>query len=80
MTRFGMQEAHFGKLAELFADCVIRDRRVADEAATYRRDFLTMGYCLPAEEAAELGARVLAAIFPKSDYARRFAENLMKFC
>ncbi len=80
MTRFGMREAHFDKLAGLFADCVIRDRRVADEAAKYREDFLTMGYCLPAEVAAELGARALASTFPKSDYARRFAENLTKFC
>ena len=37
-----------------------------------------MRYCLPAAEAAELAARVLVSIFPTSDYAKRFAENLTR--
>ncbi|MBM3318278.1 MAG: hypothetical protein FJY75_10560 [Candidatus Eisenbacteria bacterium] len=80
MTRFGMKEEHFERLAGYFADCVARDRRVADEVADYRGEFLTMHYCVPADEAAEMAAEVLASIFPRSEYARRFAENLMRFC
>jgi glycine/serine hydroxymethyltransferase len=80
MTRFGMREEHFGKLATLFAECVIHGRNVAEAATAYREQFLTMGYCLPPEQAAELAAKVLASAFPKSDYARRFAENLLRFC
>jgi len=78
MTRFGMEPGDFGTLAELFADCVIRDRKVADEAAAYRQKFLTMRYCLPAVEAIPLAARVWHSAFPRSDYARAMAENLMK--
>ncbi|MFH1144432.1 MAG: hypothetical protein V1774_07820, partial [Candidatus Eisenbacteria bacterium] len=77
MTRFGMQEQDFGPLAQLFADCVIRDRKVGDAAAAYRQRFMTMRYCLPADEAAQMAARVLHSIFPRDDYAKRFAENLI---
>jgi len=79
MTRFGMQEADFGPLAQLFADCVIRNQDVKNEVTAYRQKFTEMRYCLPAAEAAELAARVLASIFPTSDYAKRFAENLNRF-
>lgn len=80
MTRFGMKEEHFGPLAELFADCVIRNRAVAEAAATYRQQFRTMGYCVPAADAARMAAEVLASVFPSSDYARQFSENLSRLC
>ncbi len=79
MTRFGMKEDDFGPLAQLFADCVTKNKQVKEEVAAYRGKFTTMRYCLPAEEAAELAGRVLASIFPSSDYAKRFAENLSRF-
>jgi len=78
MTRFGMQEEDFGPLAELFADCVVRDRNVAEEATAYRQKFMTMRYCVPAEAAAEMAARVLLSVLPTSDYARALAENLTR--
>ena len=78
MTRFGMQEADFGPLAQFFADCVIRNKDVKSEVTAYRQKFAQMRYCLPAAEAAELAARVLVSIFPTSDYAKRFAENLSR--
>lgn len=78
MTRFGMEEGDFDTLAGFFADVVIRNKNVEEEVATYRRRFSTMRYCLAAEEAAELAARVLASIFPASDYAKRFADALVK--
>jgi glycine/serine hydroxymethyltransferase len=76
MTRFGMAEADFSRLASFAAEVVMSKGDVKAEVATYRRNFQEMRYCLPPREACELGARVLAAIFPTSDYARRFADNL----
>jgi len=76
MTRFGMREEDFGPLAQFFADCVARQKRVADEVSAYREKFMTMGYCLPVEEAAPMAARILRSIFPREEYAQRFAENL----
>ncbi len=76
MTRFGMQEADFEQLAQLFADCVMKDAKVADAASAYREKFPTMRYCLPAKEAAEMAARVLHSIFPRVEYAKEFADRL----
>jgi glycine/serine hydroxymethyltransferase len=78
MTRFGMVEADFGKLAELIADVIIRDKSVGDEVAAYRQNFLEMKFCLSPEESAELGASVLQSVFPTSTYAARFADNMLK--
>jgi len=76
MTRFGMREEHFERLAELFADCVVRNQPVAEAVSAYRQQFSQMHYCLPAGEAAEMAARILASVFPRSDYAKAFAERL----
>ncbi len=78
MTRFGMTEKDFDRLAGFIADCVIRGLRVKDEVAAFRRDFLRMGFCLPPEKAVPLAARVLVSAIPAPDFAARFAENLMK--
>ncbi len=76
MTRFGMEEKDFDTLAGLMADCIVRGRTVKDEAARFRRDFLTMRYCLPPEEALPLAARIAAAAIPDRAYAAMFAANL----
>jgi len=78
MTRFGMKEKDFGLLAQFFADCVIHSKQVGTEVSAYRQKFMTMQYCLPAREAAEMAARVLHSIFPREDYAKEFAERLVK--
>ena len=78
MTRFGMVEEDFPKLAELIADVVVRNNNVADEAAAYRRNFLEMKFCLSPDDSAALGASVLQSVFPTSSYAARFADNLLK--
>lgn len=78
MTRFGMEEKDFDYLAGLVADAVIRKSDVKAKVADYRNRFFEMQYCLPPEDASELGARVLESAFPTSDYARRFAENLLR--
>jgi glycine hydroxymethyltransferase len=78
MTRFGMKEKHFDELAGLLADVVIRNKKVKDTVKAYRRNFLEMGYCLPAKEAIPLAARVFAAAVPDPDFAAKFVENLQK--
>lgn len=45
MTRFGMAEADFGKLAQLMADVILKGQNVADAVRTLRRDFREMQYC-----------------------------------
>jgi glycine/serine hydroxymethyltransferase len=78
MTRFGMLEADFGRLAELIADVVMRNKNVGEEVASYRQNFLEMKFCLSPEDSAGLGASILQSVFPTSAYAARFADNLLK--
>jgi glycine/serine hydroxymethyltransferase len=76
MTRFGMKETDFDRLAALMADVIIRRKDVKGEVAEYRKQFPEMKYCLPPAQAAEMGARILESVFPTSGYARAFADNL----
>ena len=76
MTRFGMTEADVPRLAELMAAVIIEGKDMSGEVAEYRRRFDTMKFCLPASEAAGLGARLLASVLPRDDYGKAFAENL----
>ena len=78
MTRFGMVEKDFDKLAGLMADVIIRNRTVKEAVAAYRQGFLTMGYCLPPDKAMPLAARIMASAFPGPGYAGLFAENLRR--
>lgn len=78
MTRFGMKERDFDRLAGYIADCVIRNKPVKAEVAEFRREFLEMGYCLPAKDAVPLAARVIASAVPDPGFAAAFAANLMK--
>jgi glycine/serine hydroxymethyltransferase len=78
MTRFGMTEADFGRLAELMADVIIRNKVVSEEVTRYRQGFLEMKYCLPPDRACEMGARILEGVFPTSAYAAMFADNLAR--
>jgi aminomethyltransferase len=63
MTRFGMAEEDFARVAELMAEVIVRERCVASEVAELRAGFQEMRYCF---EAGELGASVhdvLAILF-----------------
>jgi len=77
MTRFGMKEKDFEPVAGFMADVILGNKPVKEEVASYRQRFLEMKYCLPPDEAAPLGARLLAGIFPHADYGKRFADNLL---
>jgi len=76
MTRFGMTGKDFEVLAGYVADAVIRKAVVKDEIKSWRRNFLEMKYCLPAEDAASLAAKVFASAFPDPRFADRFVKEL----
>jgi glycine hydroxymethyltransferase len=78
MTRFGMKEKDFDTLAGLMSDIIIRNKPAGPEVAKYRKNFLTMGYTLPAAEALPIAARILASAVADPAYAAAFAENLRK--
>jgi len=79
MTRFGMKEKDFDRLAGYLADAVIRNKTVKDEVKKYRQNFLEMRYCLPDKEAVPLATRIVRSVFPHPDFAGRFIENLEKW-
>ena len=45
MTRFGFGETEFERLANLMADCILKDRPIAAEIAKLRGDYTKLGYC-----------------------------------
>ncbi|MFC1534695.1 hypothetical protein ACFL7M_15185 [Thermodesulfobacteriota bacterium] len=78
MTRFGMTEEDFQSLAELISAVIQKDKQVGDEVKKYRERFLEMKYVLAYQKALPLAARILQSILPNGDYARSFADNLLK--
>jgi glycine/serine hydroxymethyltransferase len=78
MTRFGMVEKDFDALAGYIADVVIRNRTVREDVRKLRQGYLEMKFCLPAEEAVPLAARILRSIFPRPGFVERLAEELAK--
>jgi aminomethyltransferase len=50
MTRFGMEEKDFKKLAELIRQVVIEAKNVKEEAASFRSRFTDMRYCFSGDE------------------------------
>jgi aminomethyltransferase len=50
MTRFGMQEADFEELAQLFKDALVDNRAVKEAVIAFRKRFLKMKYCFTVEE------------------------------
>ena len=54
MTRFGMREDDFGRLAEVIADIVLRDRDCGEAVSTMRSEFVEMEYCFSRQRSNEL--------------------------
>lgn len=50
MTRFGFGREDFARLAELMADCILRNRDVTAEVKKLRADYTKMLYCFDDEE------------------------------
>jgi glycine/serine hydroxymethyltransferase len=76
MTRFGMKEADFEKLADFIADCIKSNKTVKSDVSKLRSRFLDMQYCLPPEKSLALAAKVLSSILPGDGYLSKFADNL----
>jgi glycine/serine hydroxymethyltransferase len=76
MTRFGMKEKDFERLAGFIADIVIRNKDLAGEVAAYRQQFARMQYCLSPEETLRVAPGLLESIFPDYAYFQGFAEAL----
>ena len=62
MTRFGMEEKDFGKLAEYMSQVILHNRTVAKEVSQFRKRFLEMKYCLPEKEAVGLVEKLWGAL------------------
>jgi glycine/serine hydroxymethyltransferase len=54
MTRFGMKEEDFGKLAEYMAAVILEEKNIAQPVSRFRERFTKMQYCLPEEQARPL--------------------------
>ena len=76
MTRFGMKESDFEQLAEYLSECVKSNSSVKEKVKKLRQRFLTMQYCLPAEQSTSLAAKMLSSILPGDAYLGKFADNL----
>ncbi|MBN2198675.1 MAG: hypothetical protein JW747_02385, partial [Candidatus Aminicenantes bacterium] len=76
MTRFGMTEEDFDSLAGSIAAVIIRNQSVKDEIRKLRSGFLEMKFCLPAEEAAPLAARILESAFPRPGFISGLTREL----
>ncbi len=62
MTRFGMKEEDFARLAEFIGEVVLHNRSMAKEVAQLRKSFTEMRYCLPEEEAASLVVQLIGSL------------------
>lgn len=62
MTRFGMKEKDFQKLAEYLAAVILRGKDVSKEVSKFREGFLTMQFCLPEAQAAPLVDELIASV------------------
>ncbi len=78
MTRFGMIEKDFGPLAQFIADVIIRNRNVKEEVKKFRENFLQMQYCLSAQEAAPIAARIFSSIFSDSNLLKVLLDSAEK--
>ena len=45
MTRFGFGEAEFDRLAQLMADCILRNKDIRQEVIALRSEHMNMQYC-----------------------------------
>ncbi len=76
MTRFGMSEEDFGVLAEFVADVILNNRDVKEKVKVFRKNFLEMKYCLPAQEALPAAAAIFQSIFSYPGFGDMFIKSL----
>jgi glycine/serine hydroxymethyltransferase len=76
MTRFGMKEEDFDGLAEFIKDVVVEDRNIKDKVKAYRQQFLVMKYCLSADQAIPLAAKILKSVSTTPKFVDMFLKSL----
>lgn len=76
MTRYGMTEEDFRTLAGYVADVIIRNVDTRGKIAEFRKNFLTMHYCLSLEKTAPFVARIFSSIFPNEEFFNSVVTNL----
>ena len=62
MTRFGFEKEDFAKLAELIADCVLRNKDISGDVEKLRAEHTEMRYCFNDEELRDAMGGLLAQI------------------
>ncbi len=50
MTRFGMEEEDFKRLARLMAELILENKEIQQKIIDFRQEFLEMGYCFKPED------------------------------
>lgn len=78
MTRFGLEKEDFDVLAGYIAEVVLHNKTVKSEVEAFRKNFLTMHYCLPIGEAVPLAARIVKSVFPYPGFGDMFVDNLQR--
>jgi aminomethyltransferase len=59
MTRFGMKEKDFEKLAEYMKEIIQDKKNIGKQISQFRSNFTEMGYCLPEEKSEPLIKKLL---------------------
>ncbi|MCF8104898.1 MAG: glycine cleavage system aminomethyltransferase GcvT [Desulfohalobiaceae bacterium] len=62
MTRFGMQEKDFEALAQLMADCILKNQDVTEAVTRLRKDFQELGYCFGEDQVQPFKERFLQTL------------------
>ena len=62
MTRFGFEKEDFAKLAELMADCILRNKDISGDVEKLRAEHTEMRYCFNDEELRDAMGGLLAQI------------------
>ena len=69
MTRFGMEAADFGDLAQLMANVILKNKNVKKGVKDLRNRFLEMQYCFSGDEFDELEQKLHQLIYHPGIYA-----------
>jgi len=78
MTRFGMAEKDFNRLAEFIAEVIIKNKKPKEEVKTFRQNFLQMKYCLSMKQALPMASRIIRSIVHDPDFSDKFMEKMEK--
>jgi glycine/serine hydroxymethyltransferase len=76
MTRYGMKEKDFERLAGLIADVILKNKDVAREVGEFRGRFSKMQYCLTYDETMKIVPGLFESLFPEKGFVSKLSEAL----